>query len=460
MPVIQIPPPLFGEPDGYNGDGLDADGYHRSGLNADGYTRNDYHTNGSLKELTENLNLSELWADFKDRPFRTTAQLQPRFLQSLRDAVRDPDNIDILIAFCDGCGDPEWIDELESARGDEDETLICESCWNSWTACSFCEHKYPASEITTLLYGGTNACEGCRDEHCTFCEVCDGYHNDDDIDHDHDDDGSCCSSPQPEFTVRNDGCEPLANDTRVTITLPAGTISAEGLGEIRAYLRRCDYYTLSDNLSVLGDQWQERNGNFTKRLSNYAYKIAKIKLSPEILSQIGCIARDHSQQVAAHVEVTRQLNLSSADFGNDGSCWWSTYSESRCALKTNGGFGLRKFSAVDSSWVKGRAWVMPLRLNKQKLLRPAFNTLTPDAFMVFNGYGELGGYAAPRIVAHMTGWTYRKIEFRCSPMWINNDNGYLIAPEIITQSVSSLILDVNQHSGLFDREQAAARNAA
>ncbi len=44
---------------------------------------------------------------------------------------------------------------------------------------------------------------------------------------------NCCASPQRQFLIRNDGYEPLENDTRATITLPAGVISAPGLTQIR-----------------------------------------------------------------------------------------------------------------------------------------------------------------------------------------------------------------------------------
>jgi hypothetical protein len=100
---------------------------------------------------------------------------------------------------------------------------------------------------------------------------------------------------------------------------------------------------------------------------------------------------------------------------------------------------------------------MPLRQDENDELAPTFETQTPDAFVVFNGYGDLSGYTAPRIVAHMAGMTYRKVGFDCDPMYINA-GGYIVAPEEIAKKYTdgSLSLSVQQHARLFDREQLAA----
>jgi hypothetical protein len=273
-------------------------------------------------------------------------------------------------------------------------------------------------------------------------------------------DCSChCNPPRQEFSIRNDGCEPLRNDTRVTIELPGGTISAEGLAAIATYLRdRYDstlydstlerkYWKLSCSLKPLGDQWQTKNGNYTKRLSRHAWLDCQLKLTQDDMSLIGNIARDHSMASSADVEVTRDLNLPAADFYHEDSCWWGSYSESRCALKTNGGFGIRSFSGNE---VTGRAWVMPLRKTEDsdgQQLVPTVATMEADAFIVFNGYGDLQGYTAARIVSHMAGWTYRRIDYACEPMYVNA-GGYLITSEDIAQAYrdKGLYLSVESHS--------------
>jgi hypothetical protein len=296
------------------------------------------------------------------------------------------------------------------------------------------------------------------------------------------DDGSCCHSPQMKFSIRNDGEEPLAAGTRTTISLPAGTISAEGLAAIQRYLLRVLRYSpneyLAYELDQLGDEWQTKTGNYAKRLSSLAYKTRKVKLSPENLSEIGTIARNHSNAVDVAIEITRDLNQHPGYFYHSDSCWWGSYYESRCALKTNGGFGLLAFSETspnaytyNSVGVSGRAWVMPLRQDRGRIvtqLVPTFDTRTPDAFVVFNGYGDLGGYTAPRILAHMAGWTYRKIGFEASPMYVNSLSGYLVTREEIAERYTNgnLRLGISQHASLWEdernsrAERKAARTAA
>jgi hypothetical protein len=442
--------PLFGEADGYGGDGYDADGYDRNGYDREG---------NPGKVDADNLDLAELW---DDSPLVGT-----EFLDYLRNITRQPEEIRFVV-FCVSCEQPAWQRDTYNARGDVAERL-CENCAECWTRCDSCAKRYPDDEVSGTL-NDYDVCSSCLSSNYTFCEECDGYYSDRDADehiHDENEDESsgCCTSPQPEFTVRNDGCAPLANDTRATVTLPAGIVSREGLQEISDYL----WYKLRDNASApalalidgldqLGDQCQTREGNYPKRLSRHAYASYGIKLSPEILSHIGNIASAHSTRQSSYaIEVTRDLNMSAGDFYHDGSCWWGSYSESRCTLKSNGGFGLRTFSSYGQ--VAGRAWVLPLRVKHHELSgdtwTPTFDTVTPDAFMVFNGYGELDGYSAARIVAHMAGWTYRKNKFDCSHMYVNA-GGYLVAPENIANGAANLNLFVSQHSNLFSTEKENA----
>jgi len=436
---------------GYDRDGYDRDGYDRDGYDRDGYDRDGEDRYGRNRDKPDaaGLGLAELWDNFRPRNRRDK---QDEFARHLREMVADPDDIDDL-RFCGNCGEPAWKDDLSRAgNGDR----ICESCWSNWYTCDSCDERFPAGDLTTTL-SESEVCDSCLRGCYTWCEYCDGYRHDEDYDHDHDSyaEDCDCESPQQRFAIRNDGSEPLANDTRATVTLPAGTISAEGLAAIRRYLRGNGLWYLSDDLDAVGDTWQTRTGNFAKRLSRRAWQVHQAKLTPEVLSQVGNIARDHSNPVDVTIEVTRDLNQDASYFYHDDSCWWASsgtdYHESRCALKTNGGFGLRSFGQYGG--VSGRAWVMPLKLDKHGLV-PTFATLEADAFVVFNGYGDLSGYAPARILAHMTGWTYRKIGFTCHPMYVNLGS-YLIAPEPVAEQYTdgNLDLSVNTHSSLYEQEQ-------
>ena len=429
--------------DGYDRDGYDRDGYDAKGYGRDGYDRDGKDEDGCTRQQTRHADELDLAGEWQDFP----SYNKDEFREHLRSVVRDPDEIDDL-EWCGNCDEPTWDSDLHRAGTGQD---ICESCWDDWFTCDSCDERYPGDDLYTTLDEST-VCDRCRDRYYSWCEDCDGYYNDNYADeHDHDSAGSgCCDSPQMRFSIRNDGNAPLANDTRVTVALPAGVISDEGLTAIRRYLQQQGHWDLGYNLEPLGAQWQTREGNFTKRLSRHAYKNHQAKLTPEVLSQVGCIARDHSSAAEVTIEVSRDLNASAEDWYHEDSCWWGSYYESRCALKTNGGFGLRSF---DGYRVTGRAWVMPLRQREDGRLVPTFDTMTPDAFVVFNGYGDLSGYSAPRILAHMAGWTYRKTGFDAHPMYINA-GGYLIAPEHIAGKYTDghLSLDISQHSRLFETE--------
>jgi hypothetical protein len=438
------------DPDGYDHDardidGRDVDGYDKDGINALGYDRDGNPRNVGSEEL----DLAELWDAFSGTP--------DDFLKHLRGITRDADTID-EITFCDHCLNPNWNDEMSSTGND---LRVCDDpCWDDFTCCADCDERFPAADLNDVA-GESTVCDRCLNDDYTWCESCEEYYPDD-SEHNHDDDDeACCDPPQTSFTVRNDGCEPLANDTRTMITLPAGTISAEGIKAIQNYLREQGIFVYRDEMAALGNQWQTKTGNYAKRLSRFHYQTHRVGFSPVVMSQVGCIARDHSKQVDVEIEVTRDLNQSASAFYHDDSCWWGSYSESRCALKTNGGYGIRAFGERGN--VSGRAWVMPLRKKDNGQLTPTFNTMTPDALIVFNGYGELSGYAAARIISHMAGLTYRKISFVCHPMYVNS-GGYLVASEEITGRVeryadNRLELDVPQHSTLFRDEQTEAADA-
>lgn len=408
-----------------------------------------------IKPCADDLDLGQLW-----RTFRRETDLygtREEFRAYLRSLIRFPESIDAL-TFCDDCQDPGWGDELDSGNR-------CESCQENYSYCNSCDETRHYDSFMSVL-GDDSVCERCVNRYYSYCDHCEGYYPDGEVsEHDHEQGSGCCESPELEFTIRNDGDAPLANDTRAAFTLPAGTISAAGLKALRQYL---DRETLNYDLAygfeaALGDHWQARDGNYPKRLSRYAYQSHQEKLSPKIMSQVGTIARDHSNAVDVAIEVTRDFNQSAEYFYHEDSCYWGGYYESRCALKTNGGFAVRSFDSYGS--LSGRALVLPLRIETRPgaselrctPLAPTFDTMRADAFVVFNGYGDMGGYAAARIMAHMSGWTYRKIAFSCDPMYINS-GGYLVAGEELANQYTdgSLHLSVSQHSSLYESEMAHA----
>jgi hypothetical protein len=360
--------------------------------------------------------------------------------------------------ICDDCDDVSI--DCESVR--DGARTVCETCREGayWYCDACCDYWTSSNwiDVADVAY-----CDDCYADLTSYCAECGVRYLDDDADAHSHNDGCNCEAPGQTFTVHNNGDGTLPNDTRATITLPAGQISSEGMQAIRTYLHMHPDLDLSYvALATVGEleaTWQTKEGNFTKRLSRALHKLDGTKLPSDVMSMVGNIARDHSAPVAHSIEVTRNLNLSAEEFGHEDSCWWQSYYESRCALKSNGGYGMRAFGGDD--YVVGRAWVMPMR--KTPLgLRPTFDTLNADAFVVFNGYGTLSGYTATRVIAHMEGMTYRKIRLQISPMYVNGDAGYLIASEEIASRYTdgSLSLTLEDHSTLFSTENATRKELA
>jgi hypothetical protein len=254
------------------------------------------------------------------------------FLALLRDMTTEPVYVDEEIRWCDDCEQPHHQDELYYTN-QHDAASVCEPCRDDWYYCADCEESFRSTH-TVGPGAETEVCIWCRNQNWTFCGDCGCYRHDEDEDHFHDDDDEACDqdceSPAQAFRIRNDGEEPLWNDTRTTVGLPAGVISAEGIMAIRNVLHEYCYrsamnedgiynYTLSDQerrafdrmmwkIDELGERWQTKEGNYTKRLSRFAYKLG-VKIPPDLISAIGNIGREHSAGKDYHVEVTRDLNL-------------------------------------------------------------------------------------------------------------------------------------------------------
>lgn len=401
------------------------------------------------------------WDQFqREKTYANMGGARAGFKRQLKKEVREMDVevVDSYVKFCLDCNVPGMANNMYvdyNARG-----RICADCTRYYRFCDQCNRHYSTRN-------GRDHTHSRR---------------------------SCCSSPEKRFTIR-DGDGALANDVRTTISLPSGEISEQGISDIQSVLRgvaRTTYYaewnnnddmysghnrgvTERYNLTLngvarmpelLGSAVQTKRGNYTKRLNSLFYKDFGTKISPAVISQIGNIASDHSKGSTYHVEMTRELNKPAGEFAHNGSCWWSSYSNSRCTFKTNGGFGMRTFNREQGSGVSGRAWVMPLKVSERfstttrVALTPTFETLAPAAYVVFNGYGSLTGYTPARLLSQMTGMTYRKIDFSASPMYINA-GGYVVAPEELAQQFTDggLTLSLSQHATLHNTEMVEARQS-
>lgn len=402
--------------------------------------------------------LEEAWGEWTGGSHYSGRQ---RFIASL-EALWD--NVDI--EWCGECDIPRFTDDLTYI--DSQDVSFCDSCIDNMSVCDRCEGY--TSDCTTTV-SGNEWCQDCADNYASYCEHCDeSYDSDECLEHEH----LCdCEPPTLNVNMRN-GSGTISQDERTKIALPGGVIDDEGISRIRDLLRNnglCGgaFHALADT----DRRWQTKEGNYTKRFSRYAYKHDGTKITPEVLTLIGGIAREHSSEGSEwNVEITRDLNLSAEDFGNEDSCWWGSHHESRCALKNNGGFGLRAFADVERqryvygagtyetytqrNVVQARAWLMPVRMADGKFT-PTFDAEHCDALLVFNGYiegSEGWGYTPARIVAHMTGWTYRKVGLNSAPMYVNGTNGFLVGPEEIVSVTDRVHMNMDAHGSLYYHEEA------
>lgn len=361
---------------------------------------------------------------------------------------------DLDIHYCPDCH--EWVD-VDDTTTVHDGTRVCDSCLSSgFSECSRCSEWFPDGHVNHVQDQDDPFCEACMHEWCEWCSECEIWTRYG-CDNEHEPDACDCSAPNMRFWFPANGQGSVSQDERLDVTLPAGHIDDAGLNAIRILLvrnipdnmtdehgyRRSPHTVVYDAMEAIGETWQGKKGNYTRRLSRELYSRDKVKLPEGIISEVGNLARQHSSATEAWpIEFTRNLNLSAEDFAHDESCWWQSYFESRCALKQWGGLGIRMFD--ENNYPIGRAWVQPMDEN----LEPSHNTMTPHAYIVYNCYGSLDGAKAARIVAHLTSRTYCKVDFRSDPQYINSDMGWLVADESTCQNTNRVHFAYEAHDTL------------
>lgn len=360
---------------------------------------------------------------------------------------------------CDDCDD-HYRDTTSVEDGGRE---VCESCLGRYEACDDCDEL--VRDTSSVEGDDRYVCETCIDDHYYWCDDCDCYYGEE---HDHHRDG-CCESPKQEFFLRiKDGS--ISQDEQLTVTLPEG-VTSTGFYQIRdlvySHVRSLEapptfgWHRAVDKIhgETIGAEWVTDKGTLPKRISRFLHREAGISLPATVLAEIGNVAKRDARSGEFHVEVTRDLNLDADEFAHGGSCWWTEYAVSRCILKTNGGFGLRSFGKY-GGWATGRSWVMPMKRQfSGPILTPTFNTDDPDAYVVFNNYGDLGEGLGPVVFAHMLGWVSRRIDFSVDDMWVNYDDtrgirsGHLITPSAEDfADLPSLHLSIADHSSLYRDE--------
>ena len=280
-------------------------------------------------------------------------------------------------------------------------------------------------------------------------------------------------------------------DTPYRINLPAKDVTQEGMREVKLYVYRQTGYLISPNLS---SEWLVTNksvdnglvGTMPKRISKYLYKSCKLKISSEMMAEIGNIARQHTVKEDIFVfDITQQLDWSAGDFGDNGSCYFDgEYNHSRLGLINAEQYALRLFRHKDERLEINRVTSIPKRrwacrtramhveynkvselcpcrycmnakqLRKQDLAKYGDILLTEDVviyrtyplgagygrawlveqdnnLVTFNAYGEYQLMQISRILSTIMGKSYRKtnIDHSTRDLYLNGD-GCVIGNEV------------------------------
>lgn len=345
------------------------------------------------------------------------------------------------LTSCDHCEDMLFSHEATWLASREVD--VCESCLErNYAYCDGCD-EYATS--VTKVASGSSRCDYCLEDY-EWCSSCDGWYDDN---HSH----SCeCVAPHEAFRFWTRGGT-VREDERFVVELPAGTIDAEGIAAIEQRLRVAydgDWEMRQQSrlaVEEVGHLWQSKRGNFTKRLSRALYERG-LKVDAQTLADVGNLARSHSSDSASwNVEFTRDLNQPAYAFAHEDSCWWGSESQSRCALKSWGGLAMRTFADEANGYTpaspSGRIWVQPLNAH----LEPTHDTLNAHAYVLYNGYGDLGGSWVPaRIIAHLRSMSYKKVSFSADNQSVNNGSGYLVSDETTLSETFSICLQYAEHS--------------
>lgn len=390
-----------------------------------------------------------------------------QFMAHLRSLVSDPEKIE-RVTWCAHCSNVFDVDQTHPLEAGP----TCPDCWERYYP--VCEHCGERARCRTM--GSRRVCPACLAQRYFLCRQCNNYYLRRYLDahrHGHDE---CCASPALEFTFPH-GEGRIAQDERVQVFLVEGLVSnpaylevqrllireAKNIGDVHDQTSRAyKMYRLGNQLTTyVTRDVKTKEGNFPTRVKRAAYKNYSLKLEPRILTEVGNLVGANSKGATFEVAVTRDVNLPPAEFGNNRSCWWTDYTESRCTLKSNGGLGLRAF---DGDAVTGRVWVMGVKQGVDGRMVPTFDTHT-GIYLVFNGYGVLAETTGPRVVQHLTGAeTYRRVSVGAESdgrFYINNNSGYLVGPRdpIERSTPYGLSWTLATHSHLYERETDAGQLA-
>lgn len=130
--------------------------------------------------------------------------------------------------------------------------------------------------------------------------------------------------------------------------------------------------SLSD---AVGTLWQTKAGTLPKRIAKYISKVYGRKIGEVATANLGMFMNQNSHIVGGSFEFdfTDEFDWDAGDFGDAGSCFWSSNESARGIMRSNGVVAIRFYNRDKGGRGCARAWVAP----------------APDrsGFVVFNAYG-------------------------------------------------------------------------
>ncbi len=242
--------------------------------------------------------------------------------------------------------------------------------------------------------------------------------------------------------------ENLELNKKISVVIPEGSIEESGIDQIKDCLysaldnfRDQIFFQFEEILSRdIGLSWKSKLGTFPKRLSRYLYKNHQLKLSPEVMSKIGNIARENSIINEKYkIDFVDKFNWDDGDFGDDGSCFWSDHSETKDYMEESEDFAAIRFfddNCEDggcNGCGKARSWIYGNG---------------GGFYIIFNAYGY-GLLRQTRIMAYNLGLSYKKITLKnngedSGKLFINNGNGYIIGEQEKISEINSFDFRVDE----------------
>jgi len=221
-----------------------------------------------------------------------------------------------------------------------------------------------------------------------------------------------------------------------------GEIPYEGM----ATLRRLVYASFGVHIDIEDQETWPRNwlinkspnglpsGTLPKRLANLLFKQHSIKASPSVISTIGSQVAQYveSENVKMRLELTKTLKWSEGEFGDEGSCLYSSgYGGYSCMEGI--AYAIKSYRP-GSTIGNGRVWL----------------TEMGDKLFLYNAYGPHSLFKYGRLLTQLFGLAYKQVDITYlgetdDEIYINGDgNAVLVGRAHVISPISHWDIGSNE----------------